>query len=146
MPPSRQTQRISCYAVIVDSEQLLLVRVSGSDLESKGRWTLPGGGIDFGEHPDEAVVREVREETGFAIEAKKLLHVDSNVFEYPDRREHAVLLFYDAQITGGELQHEQDGSTDLCEWVPLGGIASELLTDVAKIGLGLLLGQTMSPF
>lgn len=41
----------------------------------KGRWTLPGGFVEEDEAPDEAIVREVREETGLAVEAGPLLAI-----------------------------------------------------------------------
>ena len=42
-----------------------------------GHWTLPGGGIDFGEDPEDAVVREFIEETGLTVKVRKLAGIDS---------------------------------------------------------------------
>ena len=59
-------QRVAAYAVIVRGGDVLLSRLAPSISEEE-LWTLPGGGIEFGEHPDAAVVREVYEETGLRL-------------------------------------------------------------------------------
>ena len=59
-------QRVAAYAVILRDEQILLARLAPYLVPGE-LWTLPGGGIDFGEHPRDAVVREVHEETGLEV-------------------------------------------------------------------------------
>lgn len=57
------TYRISVKAIIKDeSGRVLLGR------EKDGAWELPGGGLEHGENPKEALAREILEETGFAVE------------------------------------------------------------------------------
>jgi 8-oxo-dGTP diphosphatase len=110
-----QSFRISSYALLVQDSHLLLCRISGSN-PSAGEWTLPGGGIDFGEHPEDACRREVFEETGLEIELQGLATVDSETFNYPDRSLQAIRIIYRAKVSGGVLTPELDGSTDMCEW------------------------------
>jgi len=62
--------RVSAYGLIVQENRMLLCRISPQVPAAAGMWTLPGGGIDFGEHPQDAVVREVREETGLDVRWK----------------------------------------------------------------------------
>jgi ADP-ribose pyrophosphatase YjhB (NUDIX family) len=70
-------QRVAAYNVCLDGEgRLLLCRLSAIT-EAPGAWTLPGGGIDFGEHPEAGAIRELREETGLIGRIDKLLAVDS---------------------------------------------------------------------
>ena len=56
-------QRVAAYAVILRDDRILLSRLS-PQITTDELWTLPGGGLDHGEDPRDAVVREVHEETG----------------------------------------------------------------------------------
>lgn len=112
--------RVSAYAVITDHEGRMLLP-HWSEATHDG-WTMPGGGIDPGEHPADAAVREVFEETGYHVELDGVLGVDSIVFPgaervHPsDRPVQALRIVYRAHITGGDLRVEQDGSTDDVAW------------------------------
>ena len=80
----------------------------------KGSWCIPGGHIDFGEHPDEAVKREVNEETGLTVTAIRFFHYYSEY--YQDMDWHAVALIYVAE-TEGALS-PQAGEVKELKWVP----------------------------
>lgn len=129
-----QFQRISSYALLEQDRRVLLCRLS-SHISPRQEWTLPGGGIEFGEHPEEAVVREVMEETGYKVQLTGLAKVDSIVFNTPDGRMHAIRFIYRARIVGGKMTHEADGSTDRCEWFSVAQARSVPLVTLAKVGL-----------
>ena len=102
------------------SDRLLLVRVT-SGLADAGLWTLPGGGIEWGEHPEGALFRELEEETGVVdIERYRLVAVYSQVYEHPadrpDDSVHHIGFVYDVTLEEFRLRAEKDGSTDRCEW------------------------------
>jgi ADP-ribose pyrophosphatase YjhB (NUDIX family) len=59
--------RVAAYGLLQRNSELLLCRLSQQVGINQGHWTLPGGGLDFGEDPEHAVVREFAEETGLAI-------------------------------------------------------------------------------
>lgn len=61
------TERIVVGAALYDGGRLLAARRSAPP-ELAGRWELPGGKVEPGEHPEEALVRELREELGIAAE------------------------------------------------------------------------------
>ncbi|GAB2512052.1 hypothetical protein GCM10027064_07100 [Microbacterium petrolearium] len=130
--------RVAAYAVVTDDAgRVLLSRwIDGS----KPAWTMPGGGMEPGEHPEETVRREVREETGYEVEVGNLLGVDSHVI--PARRRihgdaplQALRIVYRARIVGGHLAHEIDGSTDMAEWFPLDAVRGLERTSLVGYGL-----------
>jgi 8-oxo-dGTP diphosphatase len=121
---------------LVDKGRILLCRLSPT-ISSRGEWTLPGGGIEFGEHPEDAVVREVLEETGLEVRLTGLAEIDSIVFNVTDGRMHAIRFIYRAQIKGGELTPEQDGTTDKCAWFTWNEARCLPLVTLAKLGIDL---------
>ncbi|MEZ5097747.1 MAG: NUDIX domain-containing protein [Nocardioides sp.] len=56
-------QRVAAYAVILRDDRILLSQVA-PHISPEGAWTLPGGGVDHGENPRDALLREIVEETG----------------------------------------------------------------------------------
>src|SRR5215212_9856068 len=114
---------LGAYALCVRHEALLLARMSTHVTFDAGSWTLPGGGVEFGEHPDDAVLRELHEETGLVGERGRLLAVYSRRHDRsaprPTQPVHHVGLVYDVRVSGDPLVPEVSGSTDLCAWVPI---------------------------
>lgn len=137
--------RVSAYAVITDEAgRILLPHWSEG---GRAGWTMPGGGIDPGEHPADAAVREVHEETGFHVELDGLLGVDSVVFpaaergHTADRPAQALRIVYRAHVTGGTLRVEEDGSTDGVAWhtpEEVDALDRVALVDVARRWAGLI--------
>jgi 8-oxo-dGTP diphosphatase len=134
MTTTTTVQRVSSYTLLMDSGRILLCRLS-PHISPRGEWTLPGGGIEFGEHPEETAVREVREETGFEVQLTGLAHVDSIVFNVTEGKMHAIRFIYRAKIIRGDLTHESDGSTDRCEWFPLSEARRLPLVTLARLGI-----------
>ncbi|MDQ0614614.1 8-oxo-dGTP diphosphatase [Microbacterium sp. W4I4] len=137
--------RVAAYAVVTDDEgRVLLARWT------EGRrvaWTMPGGGLEDGEDPEVAVRRELREETGFHVQPTELLGIHSRVIPGSQRVHkassplHTLRIVYRADITGGRLRFETNGSTDMAGWFTLPEVA-ELrrvkLVDIALRMAGIL--------
>lgn len=136
-----EATRISSYALLTHEDRMLLCRISSELPRWAGYWTLPGGGLDFGEKPEDAVVREVGEETGLLAQVIGLAAVDSEVLEAPDKRTHVFRVLYHATVVGGELRNEANGSTDLAQWFTLEEAADLPLVEVARLGLQLAFGK-----
>ena len=101
----------------------------------QGFWTLPGGGLDFGESPEKAVIREVQEETGLIVEVGSIASIDSIHDTTESEDFHGIRIIYHVHVIGGDLQHELDGSTDYCEWHQLDPIPDIPLVDLASLGV-----------
>ncbi|MFN8077795.1 MAG: NUDIX domain-containing protein [Kineosporiaceae bacterium] len=144
VPPSttglRVVQRIAAYGLARHAGAVLLVRASArSDVH--GAWFLPGGGVGHGEHPRDAVTREVREETGLNLAVSGLLDVLDDVIHLPHRglAVHTVRIVYALQPGGawGTPRPEADGTSDLARLVPLDEAEQlPLMPFVARLLLG----------
>jgi len=143
LPTKRQ--RLAVKALIRRGDRVLLARLSARAVET-GHWTLPGGGVDHGESPETALVREVAEEAGLIPTVKALVGVhDAHLTGHaPDGRLedfHAVNLVYEAEVPDGEEPRvrEEDGTTDAVRWVPIAEIAAGVLpvTDLVRFALAL---------
>ena len=119
VPVNQLSFRPAVYAIIIQEDKILLSKQwNGYD--------LPGGGIDLGEPAEEALKREVKEETGFEIEIDQILHTSSSFFKLPFKNTcvHSIHLFFQCHIVGGQLSDQYlDGQekeyASLAEWVDL---------------------------
>ncbi|MBV9019169.1 MAG: NUDIX domain-containing protein [Ktedonobacteraceae bacterium] len=84
--------RIGVYALIFENGLVLLAHRRDIDW-----WNLPGGGMEVGEAVDEALRREVREETGLEVQVEQLV----GVYSKPQKQE--VVLTFRCRVTGGIL-------------------------------------------
>lgn len=137
----RRVTRVAAYALCVDGDAILLSRIApGATAGSDGMWTLPGGGAEFGEHPRDAALRELTEETGLVGEIESLADVDSWAGHFVDPRDrvptdvHAVRIIYRVRVVGGELRDEVGGSSDRCAWIRGEELAALPLVDLARTG------------
>jgi ADP-ribose pyrophosphatase YjhB (NUDIX family) len=125
----RKVQRVAAYAVILRDDHILLSRLA-KRLTSKELWTLPGGGLEHGEHPRDAVVREVHEETGLAVHIGETAHLYSfhqrNTWRQGRRADaHALRIVYDGWVAVDSPEPhvvEVDGSTMDAAWLPVAGV------------------------
>ncbi len=113
--------RPSVYAVIVKDDALLVSPQFGA-------YALPGGGVELGETLEEALTREVYEETGIRIASPKLLTCHTNFFVMSDSDKgefiQSLLFYYLCDFAGGELSSDhftEDEKPNMAmpEWLPL---------------------------
>ncbi|MGI8645671.1 MAG: NUDIX hydrolase [Nocardioides sp.] len=135
-----QRQRVAAYAVIVRDDAILLARLAERVTKNE-LWTLPGGGVDHGEDPRDAVVREVYEETGLRAEVGERARVFSahspSLWREGGRLNyHALRIVYDAWVPPGSPEPrvvEVDGSTIEAAWVSLADVRSGAVPVVAMV-------------
>ncbi|MGC9961915.1 MAG: NUDIX domain-containing protein [Acidimicrobiales bacterium] len=99
----RTRQRLAAYALIVDDSGRVLLTRQAERRGRLSRWLLPGGGVEAGEHPEDAVVRECLEETGLAVQVVELRSVASDLSRVGRRRSrlHSVRMIYRARVVPG---------------------------------------------
>lgn len=122
--------RAKAVCVIRRGDGVLLI--PGYDhVRDVGFFIPPGGGVEFGEHSSETVVREVREELGLEVVDPVLLGIFENIFEYQGRPEHEVIFAYSATFADQQLLRldrfdgvESDHASFVAEWIGLETFAS----------------------
>jgi 8-oxo-dGTP diphosphatase len=133
---SAERTRVAAYALCRDGDGRILLCHIAPSVGAGDLWTLPGGGLEFGESPATAVLRELAEETGYLGEIDGLVDVSDRLFEDPGAdgptRMHAIRIVYAVRVTGGELRDEPDGSTDTCRWLTLDEAAHIRLGELAR--------------
>jgi len=92
-------------AILKDGKILLIKR---KNEPFKGIWALPGGFVEYGEKVENAVVREIFEETGLKTEIDKIFKIYSDPNRDP--RGHTISIVYFLKILGGKLEGKDDAS------------------------------------
>lgn len=95
---------VAVGGVILNEGKTLLVKRKNPP--NKGSWAIPGGKVKYGETLDEAVKRELKEETHFDVKVKELLAIVEIIKE----GFHYVILDFICEIVGGELKASSDAS------------------------------------
>lgn len=101
---SERDPSLAVDAVILEDERIVLVKRKNPPFQ--GRWALPGGFVEYGETVEEAVRREVKEETGLDVRIEKLVGVYSDPGRDP--RGHTVSIVYFCRPVSGLMNAGSD--------------------------------------
>lgn len=113
-------------AVLVHEGKIVLIKRGNEP--SRGKWTIPGGLVELAESPEQAVIRETKEETCLDAENPSLIDVVSNVDldEKGRVKYHYVIIDYLVHVKGGTIKAASD-AVDL-RWVPFDEVENYDLT------------------
>src|SRR5271154_738921 len=129
---SKQHTSVRSYGVLINAGRVALVR-SSNPRHVPPLWWLPGGGIDFGEAPEDTLVREFREETGLDVDNPRLIDVTSDVRRRDNGDKiHTVRIIFSVDLAGGELHHEVHGTTDHAAWFNLSELETVNIAEYAR--------------
>lgn len=96
--------KLTVDGIIINDDKILLIKRKNDPFKDK--WALPGGYVEYGETVENAVVREIHEETNLSVEIKELL----GVYSSPDRdpRGHTVTITFILNVKGGDIKGGDD--------------------------------------
>jgi len=135
-------RRIGAYGICRRDGRVLLAHASDKS-DFPGVWQIPGGGLEHGERPQDALVREFLEETGLQVRIRRPLAAMASVRELwdIDVAWHFDLIIFDVEVVRGELRREVAGTSDDVAWVAESELADlRLMPFTAE-----LLGQPVVP-
>lgn len=92
--------RVAVAIFAATPDHVVLVKRGG--WPEKGKWALPAGFVDFGEAPEAAAIREMKEETGLDVAIQRLMDLSF------DPVSQSIVLLYQAQSLGGTLEANDD--------------------------------------
>ena len=99
------TVKVDVRGFVLNEKNEILMAKESVD----GKWTIPGGWADIGDTPSEAVLKEIKEETGFDAEVVSLLAIyDKRCHPHPPEPYYIYKLMFNCKISGGELSHGFD--------------------------------------
>ncbi len=110
--------------IILRHDKILLGRRQGS--HGAGSWSAPGGHLEYGETPEQCARREVREETGLALEDVRRGPWVNVLF--PEAQKHYITLFMLATAPSGEARRLEPEKCDGWRWFPLDTLPQPLFT------------------
>ncbi|MCX6778034.1 MAG: NUDIX hydrolase [Candidatus Micrarchaeota archaeon] len=104
-----RVQELNAYLVLKKGDLVLALK------RKSGIWEFPGGGVEFGENPGDAAIRECKEETGIEVGDAKFIGITSAVFESGGNEKHAVYVVYLAEV--GDKFVKISGEHEEYRWV-----------------------------
>eukprot|EP00747_Dinoflagellata_sp_TGD_P168872 gnl/TRDRNA2_/TRDRNA2_196309_c0_seq1.p1 gnl/TRDRNA2_/TRDRNA2_196309_c0~~gnl/TRDRNA2_/TRDRNA2_196309_c0_seq1.p1 ORF type:complete len:211 (+),score=39.59 gnl/TRDRNA2_/TRDRNA2_196309_c0_seq1:43-675(+) len=126
--PGKDYPGVGVGAWVFDAQdRVLLVKRSSKSRNEPGTWSRPGGAVEFGETCEEALAREMLEETNLSIACPKVLDVTSQVVA---GKTHWVAIGYIAELAPGcsaaDAQNREPDKHDALEWFSLDALPSPL--------------------
>lgn len=128
-------QRIAVRAIVRKDERTLLLKRANGRPSILGKYELPGGKIEYGEQPEDALARYLDNEAGLTMQTAQLFDVLTYI-DHDDRDIQYILILYLASLSGsGKVTLSTN--YDHYMWKRVSNIHQELLTESTKLLLGI---------
>ena len=142
MKEVKEYKQLGAYAIVVKDEKILLIKKYGGPYD--GKLDLPGGTIEFGEKPEEALKRELLEEVGIEINSYKLFDANATSFDWDYKEKlikvHHVGIFYMIESYSNQIRTNvkvdaiNDDSMG-AEWFDIASLKRSELSNIAIMEL-----------
>jgi 8-oxo-dGTP diphosphatase len=101
-----KSPKITVDGIIIKDDEIILIKRKYEPY--KNSWALPGGYVEYNEKTEDAIIREIFEETGIKTKINKLIGVYSDPKRDP--RGHTISIIYELKIINGKIKSGDDAS------------------------------------
>lgn len=119
----KQYPKVGVGAIVLDKDDRILLQLRNKSPEA-GRWSIPGGRVEFMETVETAIVRELKEELGIDVVVEGLLCVTNHIV--PVDNAHWVSPAYLVRVVAGEAENLEPESTRRMQWFPFSDLPENL--------------------
>jgi len=134
-------QRIAVRAIIREDEKVLLLRRSEGRPSILGKYELPGGKLEYGEQPEDALVRYIKDEADLETKTAQLFDVMTYI-DHDDRDLQYVLILY--LVSLNSIKVSLSSNYDRYVWRKITDVQQDELTESAKLLLGITQQEVVS--
>lgn len=129
-------QRISVRALITDTQKTLFVRRASGRSTILGKYELPGGKLEYGEQPEDALQRHLKTEMGLTVRSAQLFDVLTYI-DHDDRDMQYVFILYLVTVENPATRLTLSQNYDRYLWKTMQSVQQETLTESTKLLLGI---------
>ena len=124
-------QRVLVGGVVHRKGEILIVKRVDTKRIFPGYWEIPGGKIEEGENPQQAVIREVREETGLDVDIEKMFHTWSDTIQFHEEKEHCIEIDFILKTYDDEIRLSEEHSE--FKWITLDQIPAKMTPQMRTV-------------
>jgi 8-oxo-dGTP diphosphatase len=139
MKPGIDHIGVGCGCIIFnDKNEILLLKRSKNSKTDREMWSRPGGTVEFGETIEDALIREIKEETNLDIKIIKPLDITNDLKQEDGMLKHWIAIGFLGKVIGGELKNMEPNKHEEVSWFSLDNLPDNI-TKYTLNGLNIVL-------
>lgn len=128
-----QIQQVSVGGIILNGQkEVFVLKRADNDDFLPGFWEIPGGGLDFGENPEEGLKREIKEECGLEIEVINPVVVTDYFMDKDDKKIHRVEINFMCRLKSEDQNIALSEEHTESKWVKREELSALKMSDLMK--------------